>query len=95
MKTCIDAAGPLHLRVGVDARDIVHSALGAGERPIESMVATWRRALAERKVRAALSEMDERLLADIGIAPDEVPRVRARERFTPRAWFARRRRAPA
>lgn len=97
MKICMGSASPLHIGAGIDARRIMDSALPAGEprteSRIESMVATWRRALAERRVRATLSEMDERLLVDIGVAPDEVARVRAKERFTPRAWFSRRRRA--
>lgn len=94
MRTCDATVGPLHLGRRADAKHIMNSShIGAGRGGIESMLETWRRALRERRVRATLADMDERLLADIGIALDEVARVRARERFTPRAWLMRRRRA--
>lgn len=93
MRICVATGGPLHLGPGADAKHIMDSsAVGESRSAIEGMVATWRRALAERRVRATLAEMDERLLLDIGIAPDEVARVRVRERFTPRAWLMRRKR---
>ncbi len=41
---------------------------------------------ADRMLREELSELDTKLLRDIGIAYDEIPRVRARERFTPKTW---------
>lgn len=43
-----------------------------------------------RRDRSHLADLDERLLADIGIATDEVPLVRAGVQFTPRAWAERR-----
>lgn len=93
MKTCVATVGPLHLGRSANAKLIMDSGtVGESRSRIESMVATWRRALAERSVRTTLAEMDERLLVDIGIASDEVARVRARERFTPRAWLMRRKR---
>jgi uncharacterized protein YjiS (DUF1127 family) len=93
MRTCVATVAPLHLGRSADAKLIMDSiAPGESRSAVEGMVATWRRALAERRVRATLAEMDERLLVDIGIAPDEVARVRVRERFTPRAWLMRRRR---
>jgi uncharacterized protein YjiS (DUF1127 family) len=53
---------------------------------IKRAFAAIRRRAADRRLRDDLAEMDEALLRDIGIAEDEVHRVRARERFTPRAW---------
>ncbi len=41
---------------------------------------------AERRMRQRLADLSDTLLRDIGIAEDEIPRIRARERFTPRAW---------
>lgn len=49
----------------------------------------WRAAAEERRMRRALAELDDTMLRDIGIAPDEIARVRAEERFTPRAWADR------
>lgn len=96
MKTCVATVAPLHLGRGADAKHIMDSRRASdGRGAIEGMVETWRRALAERRVRTTLAEMDERLLVDIGIALDEVARVRARERFTPRAWLVRGRRKVA
>lgn len=91
MKSCVGEAGRLRLGNDVDAKHIMDAYAGR-EGIVESMLATWRRALAERKFRAELAEMDTRLLVDIGIAEDEVARVRAREWFTPRAWLSRRQR---
>ncbi|MEZ5851778.1 MAG: hypothetical protein R3D68_14130 [Hyphomicrobiaceae bacterium] len=45
-----------------------------------------RKVHADRMLREELSELDTKLLRDIGIAYDEIPRVRARERFTPKNW---------
>ncbi len=54
--------------------------------PIVGLVRKVRRAAAERRLRDTLADMDDALLMDIGIAQDEIYRIRARERFTPRAW---------
>lgn len=40
----------------------------------------------ERRLRAELADLDPHILRDIGIADDEIGRVRARDRFTPRNW---------
>jgi uncharacterized protein YjiS (DUF1127 family) len=53
---------------------------------VQQMAAAWKVARAERAARATLAELDDHLLKDIGIAEDEMHRVRARERFTPRVW---------
>ena len=44
------------------------------------------RANEARRAGAALANMDAALLRDIGIAEDEIARIRARESFTPRAF---------
>lgn len=40
----------------------------------------------QRAVMRQLASLDDQLLRDIGIADDEISRVRRRESFTPRAW---------
>jgi uncharacterized protein YjiS (DUF1127 family) len=40
----------------------------------------------DRALRRQLADMDDTMLRDIGIAEDEIWRVRNREIFTPRAW---------
>ena len=45
-----------------------------------------RQARAEHSMRVDLATLDDSVLRDIGIATDEIPRVLAREQFTPRAW---------
>jgi uncharacterized protein YjiS (DUF1127 family) len=69
--------------------DETHSLLWRLSRPIAFAVRALSRSAAERRLRDKLAEMDDALLRDIGIAEDEIYRVRARERFTPRAWQER------
>ena len=45
-----------------------------------------RQARAEHTLRADLASLNDAVLRDIGIDADEIPRVRAHEDFTPRAW---------
>jgi len=52
-------------------------------------VAQVQRGMAERKLRHELAAMSDSMLLDIGIAPDEIIRIRAGERFTPRGWQRR------
>jgi len=66
-----------------------HSLLWRWSRPFASALRALSRAAAERRLRNKLADMDEALLRDIGIAEDEIYRIRARERFTPRAWRER------
>jgi hypothetical protein len=40
-------------------------------------------------MRDRLAELPDSLLRDIGIAEHEIPRIRARDRFTPNAWVDR------
>ncbi len=53
------------------------------------IVARIRAASAERRMRDRLAELPDSLLRDIGIAEHEIPRIRARDRFTPLAWADR------
>ena len=53
---------------------------------ISRLFAHWRSTGNDRALRRQLAEMDDALLRDIGIAEDEIWRVRNLETFTPRAW---------
>jgi uncharacterized protein YjiS (DUF1127 family) len=66
-----------------------HSLLRRLSRPLVVALCTLKRSAAERRLRDKLADMDDALLRDIGIAEDEIYRIRARERFTPRAWSER------
>ena len=56
---------------------------------LHDFVARIRAAAAERRLRYKLADLSDSILRDIGIADDEIPRVRALEQFTPRAWADR------
>ena len=56
---------------------------------IGALVESFRRDAADRRLREQLAEMDDAMLRDIGIADDEMHMIRARDRFTPRAWAGR------
>jgi uncharacterized protein YjiS (DUF1127 family) len=49
-----------------------------------------RRRAAERRLRDELAMLDDAMLRDIGIAEDEIHRVRNLEPFTPRSWLSHR-----
>lgn len=53
------------------------------------LLRSWRKAIARQQQIEELARMDAALLLDIGIAEDEIWRVRAREDFMPRAWAER------
>jgi uncharacterized protein YjiS (DUF1127 family) len=53
---------------------------------LKSTLAAVKIALADHRLRAELAELDDHMLRDLGIAEDELARVHARDRFTPRAW---------
>lgn len=53
---------------------------------LTDIVASMRAEAADRRMRHQLADLSDSLLRDIGIADDEIARVRAFERFTPRAW---------
>ena len=53
---------------------------------VHSLIASLKQAYEERKLREHLASLDDALLRDIGIGEDEIGRIRAEERFTPRAW---------
>lgn len=53
---------------------------------ISALFGQWRSGANDRALRRQLADMDDALLRDIGIAEDEIWRVRNLETFTPRAW---------
>lgn len=55
-----------------------------------AIVARLRHEAQDRRLRDQLADMDDAMLRDIGIADDELHMIRARDRFTPRAWAASR-----
>ena len=57
---------------------------------VGALIESFRRDAADRRLREQLAEMDDAMLRDIGIADDEMHMIRARDRFTPRAWAGRR-----
>ncbi len=48
----------------------------------------FRQANADRRMRRDLAGLDDSILRDIGVATDEIRRVRAGDEFTPRNWRA-------
>ena len=56
---------------------------------VAAMIESFRRDAADRRLREQLADMDDAMLRDIGIADDEMHMIRARNRFTPRAWASR------
>ncbi len=85
MKTTMSAFDPvLH---GADAARDIPQPAGFFER-IKNAMTAMRQVHDERLLRAELSELDDHVLKDIGIADDELHRVRSREPYTPRSWRA-------
>ncbi len=75
-------SGPL---AGAD--DAAHDAPAASVANwLSAKVGDWRQRAGDRALRRELAELDTALLRDIGIAEDEIWRIRSRERFTPRHW---------
>lgn len=54
---------------------------------VHAIIARMRKAAAARALRRQLQGLDDAILRDIGISEDEIWRVRAGERFVPRAWM--------
>lgn len=75
----------MKLHSTVDAVDFTAGA-NAEMGLVGRFVAGWRKRADARRVRDALSDLDDAMLLDIGVAEDEISRVRAGECFTPRAW---------
>jgi uncharacterized protein YjiS (DUF1127 family) len=67
-----------------------HSASGSLlsilKRYLEALAARMHSAVQDWRFCEKLAGLSDRSLLDIGIAEDEIPRVRAMERFKPRAW---------
>jgi len=77
------AAAATSSYAGYDQRaPVIHETLG--EMAVR-LASAYAHARAIKRQRRALAELDERLLIDIGFALDEIPRVRAGDKFTPRA----------
>ena len=53
---------------------------------ISTAIANHRAHREDRRMRELLAELPDSQLLDIGIAHDEIVRIRAREYFKPRAW---------
>ncbi len=58
----------------------------AAKRHFQGYVAKLREAAEDWQLREKLAGLSDRSLLDIGVAEEEIGRVRARERFRPRAW---------
>lgn len=56
---------------------------------LSTMLKRIRAAAEGRRVRNHLATLPDSMLRDIGIAEDEIHRIRACERFTPRSWAER------
>lgn len=83
MKSPIITADDVAVGARVEAGQTTPSGLLAR---IRDGLAALGRAHAQWALRAELAALDDHVLKDIGIAHDELPRVRARDDFTPRAW---------
>lgn len=82
--------GPFTALMTVDHADTaVHTEKRSVLARIAGLFETFRRDAADRRLREQLADMDDAMLRDIGIADDELHMIRARDRFTPRAWGAR------
>lgn len=53
---------------------------------VAALFAHWRKSADDRALRTQLAGMDDAMLRDIGIADDEIWKVRQGATFTPRAW---------
>ena len=83
MKTSIMNAGSIAF-AGTPSTSADGSLLASVKRAIASL----RQANAERRLRRDLADLDDSILRDIGVATDEIHRVRSGEEFTPRNWRA-------
>jgi len=49
-------------------------------------VASFRAARSARRLRHDMAQLDDMILGDLGIGPDEMARIHSGEEFTPRCW---------
>lgn len=54
---------------------------------LAGVLGAWKKSAADRSLRRQLLGLDDAILRDIGIADDEIWRVRRGDAFTPRAWM--------
>lgn len=80
MKSAVMTAADVAIGNGAD-----RSTLGFVAR-VKNTLEALRQSHAERAMRAELAGLDDHVLRDLGIAPDEMSRVRSGQDFTPRAW---------
>jgi uncharacterized protein YjiS (DUF1127 family) len=82
--------GPFTAFMSVDHDATDKTATAPTTNWIAGLVASVRRSLADERMREQLADMDVAMLRDIGVADDEIHKIRARDHFTPRAWAERR-----
>ncbi|MCL4766953.1 MAG: DUF1127 domain-containing protein [Hyphomicrobiaceae bacterium] len=87
--TTTSQSAALGARMPADARQEASSFGDALLQRVAAISAHIRVYWVERRTRHRLADLSDALLRDIGIAEDEIPRIRARDRFTPRAWTDR------
>jgi uncharacterized protein YjiS (DUF1127 family) len=73
--------------VGSHVGSETESPIAGLKRISQSLAARLRRRKQEWLLREELAGLSDRSLLDIGIAEDEIYRVRAKDSFTPRAWL--------
>lgn len=49
-------------------------------------VASFRAARTARRLSRDMTQLDDMILGDLGIGPDEIVRIHTGEEFTPRCW---------
>ena len=75
----------------VSHSDLTHPTAVASNTPgtttaVKKLLTALRAKIADRSLRSSLATMDDAMLRDIGIADDEIHRIRQQQNFTPRAW---------
>ncbi len=53
---------------------------------VSAVVTAYQDHRADKRLRETLANLRDATLLDIGIAEDEIERVRSKENFTPRSW---------
>ena len=75
----------------VSHNDLARPTAAAGSAPgattaVKRLFSALQAKIADRSLRSSLATMDDAMLRDIGIADDEIHRIRQQQNFTPRAW---------
>ncbi len=53
---------------------------------VRRVAASFREARSTRRLRHDMAQLDDMILGDLGIGPDEMARIHSGEEFTPRCW---------